>query len=96
MKQKPETYMLVFQRSMTFRNICGDLTFVSSGEIVPGVELLQEIPAMSGSPAIYELAMTLDGEHKVLIVLKSLVILCREQSPKSSANKTKTTHAHAG
>lgn len=94
MEQKPETYMLVFHRSMAFRNICGNLTFVSSSEIVPGVELLREIPAMSGSPALYELAMMFDGEHKVLIVQKSLVTLHREQSTKPSKNKTKTDHAH--
>ncbi|GHO77000.1 hypothetical protein KSD_47710 [Ktedonobacter sp. SOSP1-85] len=45
-----------------------------------GVELLQEIPATRDTPALYELALTLDGERKVLIVRKSLVELRKEKA----------------
>ncbi|WP_201385099.1 hypothetical protein [Ktedonobacter sp. SOSP1-85] len=80
MERRQETYMLAFRRSMTFRSIHGETTSISSAEIVLGVELLQEIPATRDTPALYELALTLDGERKVLIVRKSLVELRKEKA----------------
>lgn len=80
MQHTEGTYLLAFHRSMTFRSIDGRTTFISAAEIVPGVQLLQNIPASRQAPALYELALTLDGERKVLIVQKSLVELHKERS----------------
>ncbi|EFH80244.1 hypothetical protein [Ktedonobacter racemifer] len=80
MQRTQETYLLAFRRSMTFRSIDGKTTFISSAEIVPGVELIQKIPATREAPALYELALTLDGEPKVLIVEKDLVELHKDRN----------------
>ncbi|GHO53763.1 hypothetical protein [Ktedonobacter robiniae] len=77
--QQSQTYLLAFRRSVTFRSIEGKTTFISSAEIVPGVKLIQKIPATREAPALYELALTLDGEPKVLIVQKNLIELRKEK-----------------
>lgn len=77
--QQPQTYLLAFRRSVAFRSIEGKTTFISSAEIVPGVKLIQKIPATREGPALYELALMLDGEPKVLIVQKNLVELRKEK-----------------
>lgn len=46
---------------------------------LPSVKLIQEIPATRETPALYEIALTLDGEPKVLIVQKNPVELRKEK-----------------
>lgn len=99
MQRQPGKYLLAFHRSMTFHTIDGKTLFMSSAEIVP-VELLKAIPATKTVPALYELALTLDGERKVLIVNKNSVELrkVRNQNVPCMAplQRIVTTHNEEG
>ncbi|GHO46846.1 hypothetical protein [Ktedonospora formicarum] len=78
MSQKKRTYQVAFCRSINFRDVFGNVTPLSSGEILCGVELRARIPATRNTPARYELAATLDGKPRVLSVQQQLVELMEE------------------
>lgn len=79
---KGRTYRLLPRRELLLRTISGQQTFLSSAEILLGAELVDILPASGTTPALYEVAATLDGERRVLLIPQHLVEL-QEESPYS-------------
>ncbi|WP_201383995.1 hypothetical protein [Ktedonobacter sp. SOSP1-52] len=70
------------RRDLLFRTVSGQQTSISSAEILLGAELVDILPASGTTPALYEVAATLDGERRVLLIPRHLVDL-QEDSPHS-------------